>query len=140
VTPEVGPVPSLRLNPCQKASLVTSSDSHFNQNYAEFCDRHVDAELACGRTLQVTDPNAASELWTRIDRELTMLAPWVVTRESIATDLVSPRTRKLHPLLALLRPRHHRRLPRPTLGPLTYVPPKPPPGRGLEARRSRQQA
>jgi YVTN family beta-propeller protein len=68
-----------------------------NQNYAEFCNHQIDAEIARARTLQVTDPTAASQLWTRIDRQLTRLAPWVVTRESVAADLLSRRTHNYTP-------------------------------------------
>src|SRR5262249_48312662 len=36
------------------------SDPDLNGNYAEFCDRRIDAEIARARTLQITDPTAAS--------------------------------------------------------------------------------
>jgi ABC-type transport system substrate-binding protein len=62
-----------------------------NENYAEFCNRRIDAEIARARALQITDLTASARLWTRIDRELTELAPWVITRESVAADLVSRR-------------------------------------------------
>ena len=60
---------------------------------ARFCNRRIDAEIARAAALQATDPAAASRLWTKIDRELTDLAPWMVIRESIAADFVSRRTR-----------------------------------------------
>jgi ABC-type transport system substrate-binding protein/DNA-binding SARP family transcriptional activator len=68
-----------------------------NGNDAEFCDRHIDAEISRARTLQVTDPTGASQLWTKIDRRLTMLAPWVVIRESVAVDLLSRRAHNYTP-------------------------------------------
>jgi YVTN family beta-propeller protein len=66
-------------------------DPVVNNNYAEFCNRRIDAEIAHARTVQITDPTAASLLWTRIDRELTMQAPWLITREQVAADLLSRR-------------------------------------------------
>ena len=63
-----------------------------NENDAAFCDRRIDARIARAGRLEITDHDAASQLWSRIDRELTDAAPWVVLRESVATDLVSRRT------------------------------------------------
>jgi peptide/nickel transport system substrate-binding protein len=71
------------------ASYVRDPKANFN--YAEFCNRGIDAEIAHARALQATDLTASARLWTRIDRELTELAPWVITRESVAADLVSRR-------------------------------------------------
>jgi YVTN family beta-propeller protein len=68
-----------------------------NHNYAEFCNRRIDVQIARARGLQITDPTAASQVWTRIDRELTELAPWVITRESVAADFVSRRTHDYTP-------------------------------------------
>jgi hypothetical protein len=63
-----------------------------NENWSEFCNRHIDAEVARATVLQTVDPPAASRLWTKIDHEMTDLAPWVVIRTGIATDFVSDRT------------------------------------------------
>jgi hypothetical protein len=52
----------------------------------------IDAEIADASTLQITDPPATSQLWGKIDRQLTNLAPWIVIRDSIAADFVSRRT------------------------------------------------
>ena len=67
-------------------------DPPTNGNNAEFCNRSIDAEIARAGTIQITDPAAASDLWAKIDRELTNLAPWVVIRDSIAADFISRRT------------------------------------------------
>jgi YVTN family beta-propeller protein len=61
-------------------------------NWSEFCNRRIDAEIARAAELRTVDPSAASRLWTRIDHEITDLAPWVVIRADIATDFVSRRT------------------------------------------------
>jgi peptide/nickel transport system substrate-binding protein len=63
-----------------------------NANTPGFCNRRIDAEIAHARTLQTSDPTAASQLWSKIDHEITDLAPWVVIRTSLASDFVSRRT------------------------------------------------
>ena len=64
---------------------------HGNQNFAEFCDRHIDAEVARARSLQTTDPGAASRLWSKIDRDVVDQAPWVFLQNPLAVDFVSRR-------------------------------------------------
>jgi ABC-type transport system substrate-binding protein/DNA-binding SARP family transcriptional activator/sugar lactone lactonase YvrE len=65
---------------------------NLNENFAFFCDRAVDAQIARARSLQTTDPSAASALWTTIDREVTDAAPWVTVKVTDSTDFVSRRT------------------------------------------------
>jgi len=48
-----------------------------NQNTAEFCDPAIDHEFARARSLQTTDPRAATRMWTKVDHDLTDRAPWV---------------------------------------------------------------
>ncbi len=72
-------------------------DPNTNGNYAEFCNHHIDAEIARAGDLQITDPTAASQVWTSIDRQLTELAPWLITREIVAADFVSRRTHDYTP-------------------------------------------
>ncbi len=60
-------------------------------NDAGFCSKHIDAEIARARAFQITDPAAASRLWSTIDHEITDLAPWVVIRTSLIPDFVSRR-------------------------------------------------
>jgi peptide/nickel transport system substrate-binding protein len=72
-------------------------DPELNGNYAEFCNRRIDAEIAHAGTVQITDPIAASHLWARIERELTEQAPWLVTRQQVAADLLSRRTHNYTP-------------------------------------------
>jgi peptide/nickel transport system substrate-binding protein len=69
-----------------------TGDLSTNENGSEFCNRHIDGEIARAGALQTVDPRAASRLWTKIDHEITDLAPWVVIRTGIATDFVSRRT------------------------------------------------
>jgi YVTN family beta-propeller protein len=63
-----------------------------NLNPAGFCNRRIDAEIARARALQISDPLAASELWSTIDHEITLQAPWVVIRTQLAPDFLSRRT------------------------------------------------
>jgi peptide/nickel transport system substrate-binding protein len=56
------------------ASFVPASDA--NINVAEFCNRSIDAKARRAHSLQQTDPAAAGEGWSRVDRELVDQAPW----------------------------------------------------------------
>jgi YVTN family beta-propeller protein len=62
--------------------LLTCSSFHpgttDNQNVAEFCNSRIDAEIARARSLQTSDPQAAAELWHKIDRDVADQAPWIV--------------------------------------------------------------
>jgi peptide/nickel transport system substrate-binding protein len=46
-----------------------------NLNFAEFCDRAIDAKVRRAHLLQRDDPAAAGEAWARVDRELVDRAP-----------------------------------------------------------------
>ena len=65
--------------------------SRDNQNFAEFCDPRIDAEIARARTLQTIDPGAASRLWSKIDRDVVDQAPWVFLQNPLQVDFVSRR-------------------------------------------------
>jgi peptide/nickel transport system substrate-binding protein len=65
--------------------------SPWNQNLAEFCDRRIDREIAHARSLQTSDPGAASRLWTTIDRDLTDRAPWVAFANGVVLEVKSTR-------------------------------------------------
>ena len=62
-----------------------------NLNFAEFCDPRIDAEIARARSLQTSDPQAASQLWSKVDREIVDEAPWVAVMNPRFADLVSRR-------------------------------------------------
>ena len=78
---------SPRSSPAAPSTPGTSD----NQNSAEFCDPTIDAEIARARSLQTSDPQAASELWSKIDRDVVDQAPWVVLAQPAAFDFVSRR-------------------------------------------------
>jgi peptide/nickel transport system substrate-binding protein len=62
-----------------------------NQNFAEFCDRPIDAEIAHARALEIADPEAASRLWTTVDHDIVKQAPWVFLQDQLQVTLVSRR-------------------------------------------------
>ncbi|HYV14781.1 MAG TPA: ABC transporter substrate-binding protein [Conexibacter sp.] len=47
-------------------------------NLGEYCDHGVDAQMAQAQKLELTDQQAANALWTKIDREITDAAPFVI--------------------------------------------------------------
>ena len=56
-----------------------------------FCAKDIDREIERADKLQATDPQAANELWARIDRELTDRAPWLFLYSNKQADFVSRR-------------------------------------------------
>jgi YVTN family beta-propeller protein len=62
-------------------------------NYAEFCDPHVDALAGQARAAQLTDPAAARRLWAQVDRIVTDQAPWIPILNEASTAFVSARVR-----------------------------------------------
>jgi peptide/nickel transport system substrate-binding protein len=74
-------------------SLLTCSSFRLGStfNVAEFCDPRIDAEIARARSLQTSDPQAAAELWRKIDRDVVDQAPWIVTDNPQTADFVSRR-------------------------------------------------
>jgi len=62
-----------------------------NGNQSEFCNRRIDAEIIRARALQTSDPQAASHLWTKIDRDIVDQAPVVAIGNPRQLDFVSHR-------------------------------------------------
>jgi peptide/nickel transport system substrate-binding protein len=56
-------------------SIHPNSDA--SPNIAEFCDPSIQAQVNKAETEEATDPSAAAALWTQIDHEDTLQAPWV---------------------------------------------------------------
>ena len=63
-----------------------------NANPPAFCNHRIDGEIARASALETTDPTAAAELWSAIDRQITDQAPWVLIRLPLSPDFVSNRT------------------------------------------------
>jgi len=66
-------------------------DSGFNQNHAEFCDPSIDREINRALSLQAPDPQAASELWRRVEDLTVDQAPWVPLLNLRSVDFLSKR-------------------------------------------------
>jgi peptide/nickel transport system substrate-binding protein len=62
-----------------------------NTNLSEFCSPSIDAEITRAQALQATDFQAASRLWSKIDRDITNEAPWLVELNAEDVELVSGR-------------------------------------------------
>jgi peptide/nickel transport system substrate-binding protein len=56
-------------------SIHPNSDA--SPNIAEFCDPSIQAQINKAEAEEATDPSAAAALWTQIDHEDTLQAPWV---------------------------------------------------------------
>lgn len=60
-------------------------------NSAQFCSRSADRSMTRASRLQLTDPQAAARIWTRVDAAMTDRAVWVPTVNLRSMDLVSAR-------------------------------------------------
>ena len=60
-------------------------------NFAEFCDRDIDAKIKRALALQASEPAAAGPLWADIDHDIVDKAPWVPTHTSKGFSLLSKR-------------------------------------------------
>ncbi len=67
------------------------ADPSNNTNFSEFCDPAIDREVARAESLQSSAPQAAAQLWTKIDADLVAEAPWVPFANSDVLELVSSR-------------------------------------------------
>ena len=107
-----------------------SADEPVTNNWARFCDPHVDALVSQARAAQLTDPAAARRLWAQADHIVTDQAPYVpidnggmrrirllpgrelpgiAAVRTLARPDVDPITRILNPRLTLLPSQHSRR-------------------------------
>jgi peptide/nickel transport system substrate-binding protein len=62
-----------------------------NANTAELCDPVIDREIVHARSLQTSDPEAASGLWAKIDRDAVDKAPWVPFANGVTLEVTSTR-------------------------------------------------
>jgi YVTN family beta-propeller protein len=56
-----------------------------------FCNPGIDQQMSQADQLQASDPQAAAQVWTRLDREITDLAPWVTVASLRSVDFTSAR-------------------------------------------------
>jgi YVTN family beta-propeller protein len=68
-----------------------SADEPGTNNWARFCDRHVDALVSQAQAAQLTDPAAARRLWAQADRIVTDQAPYVPIDNGGTAGFVSAR-------------------------------------------------
>jgi peptide/nickel transport system substrate-binding protein len=61
-------------------------------NWAEFCDRRIDAQIRRAIALQTTDPYLANQRWAQIDRAIVDQAPFVPLVALKEIDILSRRT------------------------------------------------
>jgi YVTN family beta-propeller protein len=96
------PAPSnfMRLLSCDAFRAASPS----NNNRAAFCDRRIDADIQRAGRLQVTNPQAANQLWPRIERDIMRRVPWVPMINPKVIDFVSQRVGnyQYHPVWGML--------------------------------------
>jgi YVTN family beta-propeller protein len=68
-----------------------SADEPVTNNWARFCDPHVDALVSQAQAAQLTDPAAARRLWAQADRIVTDQAPYVPIDNGGMAGFVSSR-------------------------------------------------
>jgi peptide/nickel transport system substrate-binding protein len=75
-----------------------------NLNDAEFCSPKIDAEIHQASALEASEPGAASQAWSAIDRQLTNHAPWLAMYNPRLNIATSPRLGNFqyHPFYGLL--------------------------------------
>jgi ABC-type transport system substrate-binding protein/DNA-binding SARP family transcriptional activator/streptogramin lyase len=75
-----------------------------NVNEAEFCSQNIDREVRAARALQASNPGAAANAWSRIDRQLTDQAPWLALYNARENVLTSARVGnyQYHPFFVVL--------------------------------------
>ena len=88
--PDFAATPAGFIPPAFACSAYTPVTSQ-NQAVAEFCDPAIDREMARAQSLQASDPEAASQLWAKIDRDVTDQAPWVPFANGVVLEVVSKR-------------------------------------------------
>ncbi len=65
-------------------------DNPANLNAAEFCNQRIDAQAKEALALQLSAPNTAGALWTRIDHEIVGQAPWGSSTSCGSVELRPP--------------------------------------------------
>jgi len=66
-------------------------NSDANQNVAEFCNSKIQSDMSRALSAQLTNPNAANQLWARVDQEVTDQAPQIVMFNPKVVNFVSNR-------------------------------------------------
>lgn len=74
-------------------------NSNSSPNIAQFCDKGIEAQMNKAAATDLTDPDAANEMWAQVDRALTDQAPWVAMFTPKLLDFTSERVKgfQFHP-------------------------------------------
>ena len=72
-------------------TALTCGVTFENGNTTQFCDPAIDRETTRAQSLQTSDPEAATRLWAKIDRDITWQAPWVSFANGVKLEVTSTR-------------------------------------------------
>jgi peptide/nickel transport system substrate-binding protein len=68
-------------------------NSNSSPNIAQFCDKGIEAQMNKAAATELTDPDAANEMWAEVDRAVTDQAPWVAMFNPKVVDFTSNRVK-----------------------------------------------
>jgi peptide/nickel transport system substrate-binding protein len=76
-----------------RCSAFRPADPADTRSGSFFCQPAIDREMSQADQLQVSDPQAAADVWASVDRQVTYLAPWVPFASLRGADFTSARAR-----------------------------------------------
>jgi peptide/nickel transport system substrate-binding protein len=79
------------LRPLLSCRAYDPTSPETTSNFAGFCDRSIDAQMARAAATQVTDPAAGIQLWQRVEEAILAQAPVVPAFNFNYVSLISPR-------------------------------------------------
>jgi len=74
-----------------RCSSFRPADPADTRSGSFFCHPSIDSQMSQADQLQVSDPQAAAQVWAEVDREITDLAPWVPFASLRYADFTSAR-------------------------------------------------
>jgi peptide/nickel transport system substrate-binding protein len=74
-----------------RCSAFRPADPADTRSGSFFCHPGIDRQMSQADLFQVNDPAAAAQVWAKVDREITYLAPWVPFASMRFADFVSAR-------------------------------------------------
>jgi YVTN family beta-propeller protein len=74
-----------------RCSSFRPADPADTRSGSFFCHPSIDSQMSQADQLQVSDPQAAAQVWAEVDREITDLAPWVPFASLRFADFTSAR-------------------------------------------------
>lgn len=79
------------IGPTLTCSSYNRADLSDNTNFSEFCDPAIDREVDRAESLESSAPQAATQLWAKIDSDLVDEAPWVPFANGDVVEFISSR-------------------------------------------------